>query len=66
MVLIKFPGVIEVTATVTVQDPGKPPLWGGTVPPFNWKDVSPGERTPFAVFVIDPPQLLVTVAGEAT
>ena len=63
MVLIKFPGVVEVTATVTVQDPGEPPLWRGTVPPFNWKDVSPGESMPLAALVMDPPQLFVTVRG---
>ena len=59
MVLIRFPGVLEVTLTETVHDPGVGPTWAGTVPPAREKDVEP------AAAVTEPPQELVTSMGLA-
>jgi len=51
IVLIKFPGVVEVTLTDTVQEPGVDPDWAGTVPPLKDMVVVP------ATAVAVPPQL---------
>lgn len=59
-VLIRFPGVVEVTLIETVHAPGVGPTWAGTVPPAREKDVEP------AVAVTEPPQELITPTGFAT
>ena len=59
IVLIKLPGVVEVTLTDTVHDPGVDPDWAGTVPPLNDKEVAPGTA------VTVPPQVLVKFTGFA-
>ena len=56
MVLMRLPETLEVTAAVTVHEPGVPP-WAGTVPPINDRVV------PIVVTV--PPQLFVILAGFA-
>jgi hypothetical protein len=48
--LIRFPTVVDVTLTDTVQRPGVVPTCAGTVPPLKEKEVAPA----FAVTV--PPQ----------
>lgn len=59
IVLIRFPGVEDVTLTETVQRPGVVPTWGGTVPPLRARVVPP------ATAVTVPPQEFVTPAGLA-
>ena len=59
MVSIRFPGVVEVTSTATLQEPGVTPVCAGTVPPLNEKVVPPG--TAFTV----PPQVVVALTGLA-
>ena len=59
MVLIWFPGVVEVTSTETVQDPGVEPVCLGTVPPLSDSRVPPG------VAVTVPPHVLDTFGGLA-
>ncbi len=51
MVLIQFPGAVEVTLTATVQEPGVDPVCAGTVPPLKVIVDVP------AVAVAVPPQL---------
>jgi hypothetical protein len=51
IVLIKLPGVVEVTLTDTVQDPAVDPVWAGTVPPLRDMLVEP------AAAVTEPPQV---------
>ena len=59
MVLIRFPGVVEVTSTDTVHDPGTIPTWAGTVPPLKDNVVPPD------AVVIVPPQVLTPLTGFA-
>lgn len=59
IVLIRFPGVVEVTSTDTVHEPGVTPLWAGTVPPLKAKVVPPGTA------VTEPPHVFDTLAGFA-
>jgi|SRR5687767_9475815 hypothetical protein len=59
MVLIRFPGVVEVTLIETVHDPGVIPSWAGTVAPFTEKVVEP------AAAVTEPPQELIKPTGLA-
>ena len=59
IVLIKLPGVVEVTLTDTVHDPGVDPDWAGTVPPLNDKEVATGTA------VTVPLQVLVKFTGFA-
>ena len=54
MVLIRLPGVVEVTSIVTVQEPFVTPTCGGTVPPLKEMVVPP----PTAVRV--PPQVFAS------
>ena len=60
IVLMRFPGVVEVTSTETVQDPGVVPTCAGTVPRLNDKVVVP------AAPVTVPPQLFVKLTGFAS
>ena len=57
--LIRFPGVFDVTSTATVHDPGVIPDRAGTVPPVNDRVVPPGTA------VTLPPQLLLKFTGLA-
>ena len=59
IVLIRFPGVVEVTSTAIVQDPGVVPTCAGTVPPLNDKVVVP------AAAVTVPPHELLRFTGFA-
>ena len=59
IVLIRGPGVAEVTFTDTVHEPGVTPLWAGTVPPLNEKVVLPGTAT------TEPPQVFEILTGFA-
>ena len=59
IVLIKLPGVVEVTSIETVQEPGVTPLWAATVPPVNDNEVPP------AGAITVPPQVLVRLTGFA-
>lgn len=59
IVLIRFPGVVEVTFTDTVHEPGVTPLWAGTVPPLNEKVVPPGTAA------TEPPQVFESLTGFA-
>ena len=59
IVLIRFPGVVEVTFTPTVHDPGVTPTCGGTVPPANDNVVEPGTA------VTVPPHVFETSGGFA-
>jgi hypothetical protein len=59
MVLIRFPGVVDVTSIPTVHCPGVIPTCWGTVPPFNASVVVPG------LAVMLPLHVLETLAGEA-
>ena len=59
MVFIRFPNVVEVTSTATVQDPGVAAVCRGTVPPLRDSTVPPGEA------VTLPPQLFETFGGFA-
>src|SRR5271157_1281274 len=59
MVLIRLPAVVEVTATVTVQEPFVLPTLAGTVPPLRERLVAPG--TALTV----PPQVLDRFTGLA-
>lgn len=59
IVLIRFPGVVEVTFTDTEQEPGVTPLWAGTVPPLNEKVVPPGTAA------TEPPQVFELLTGFA-
>jgi hypothetical protein len=59
IVLIRFPGVVEVTSTDTVHEPGVDPTWAGTVPPLKDKVVPPGTA------VTEPPHELDTLTGFA-
>ena len=56
MVLIRFPGVEEVTLMDTVHDPGVDPVWAGTVPPLNDMVVEPAGAVtvPPQVFAVTP------------
>jgi hypothetical protein len=58
MVLIKLPGVTEVTLTETVHDPGVEPDCAGTVPPLNVMEV--------LVVETFPPHVSLMPAGLAT
>lgn len=57
MVFTLFPGTVDVTRTVTVQDPGVEATWAGTVPPIN--------EMVFPIMDTVPPQVVVGLAGEA-
>ena len=57
IVLIRFPGVVEVTSTDTLHAPGVTPVWAGTVPSLNEKVVPPGTA------VTEPPQVLEALIG---
>jgi len=57
IVLIRFPGVVEVTSTDTLHEPGVTPFWAGTVPSLNEKVVPPGTA------VTEPPQVLDALIG---
>ena len=59
IVLIRFPGVVEVTSTDTLHEPGVTAVWAGTVPPLNEKVVPPG------TVVTLPPQVVDALAGLA-
>jgi len=59
IVLIRFPGVVDVTSIATVHEPGVVPTWAGTVPPLNDKVVPPETA------VTLPPQLLLRFTGFA-
>jgi hypothetical protein len=59
IVLMMFPGIVEVTLIDTVHDPGAEPVCAGTVPPLKEKDVAP---TPAFT---KPPQLFVMPTGSA-
>ena len=59
IVLIRFPGVVEVTSTDTVHDPGTIPTWAGTVPPLNDNVVPPD------TVVTEPPQVFELLTGFA-
>jgi hypothetical protein len=52
IVLIRLPGVVEVTLMDTVHLPAVVPVWAGTVPPLREKVDEP------AVAVTEPPQVL--------
>lgn len=58
IVLIRLPGVVEVTSIDTVHEPGVPTA-SGTVPPLNDKVVPPGTA------VTEPPHVFDTFAGLA-
>lgn len=59
IVLIKFPGVVEVTSTDTVHEPGVNWVWAGTVPWLNEKVVAPGTAA------TEPPQVVKALTGSA-
>ena len=59
MVLIRFPGVVEVILMDTVHEPGVAPTWAGTVPPLSDRVVEP------AAAATEPPQELVNPTGLA-
>src|SRR5512134_4041182 len=59
ILLMRFPGVVEVTSIDTVHDPGVAPACAGTVPPVKDNVVPPGEA------VTEPPQVLVKFTGLA-
>ena len=59
IVLMRFPGVVDVTSIATVHEPGVVPTWAGTVPPLNENDVPP------ATAVTLPPQVLLKFTGLA-
>lgn len=59
IVLMMFPGVVDVTLMDTVQDPGVTPDWAGTVPPLKDNVVEP------ATAVTVPPHVLVKPTGLA-
>jgi hypothetical protein len=59
IVLIRFPGVVEVTSTDTVHEPGVDTTWAGTVPLLNDKVVPPGTA------VTEPPHELDALTGFA-
>ena len=59
IVLIKLPVVMEVTFTLTVQEPAVEPTWAGTVPPLRDKLVAP------LTAVTVPPHELVTPGALA-
>ena len=59
IVLIRFPGIVEVTSTDTLHPPGVTLVWAGTVPPLNDKVVPPGTA------VTEPPQVLDALIGLA-
>jgi len=56
MVLILAPGVVAVTLTDTVHDPGVDPDWAGTVPPLKDMVVEPAGAVtvPPQVFAVTP------------
>lgn len=58
-VLIKLPGVNDVTSTETVHEPGSAPTCLGTVPPLNDRVVPPGTAPTV------PPHVFSTLAGLA-
>ena len=60
MVLIRLPGVVEVTSTDTVQAPGVAPAWAGTVPPLIWM-LFPPETA-----ITLPPQVVSALTGLAS
>lgn len=66
MVLIRLPGVVDVTVNDTVHSPGTAPTWAGTVPPFNLKYVAPGASATKESSVTVPPQVLDKLIGFAT
>lgn len=57
ILLMWFPAIVEVTFTVTVQDPGVVPTCAGTLPPMRDNTVPETETIP--------PQLLVAPLGLA-
>src|SRR5215207_4446760 len=59
IVLIRLPGVVDVTSIDTVHEPGTGPIWAGTVPPLSANVVPPGEA------VTEPPHEFDTFAGLA-
>jgi hypothetical protein len=59
MVLMRFPTAVEVTVTVTVQDPGVVPVCAGTVPPRRDNVADP------ATAVTVPPHVLMIPTGFA-
>lgn len=60
IVFTRLPGVVEVTSTDTVQEPGVLPDWAGTVPPFRARVVPP------AVAKTLPPQVVAALTGFAS
>ncbi len=58
IVLTWFPAIVDVTFTVTVQEPGVIPTWAGTVPPMRERVVP--------TIVTTPPQVFVVFGGTAT
>ena len=60
ILLMRFPGVVEVTSIDTVHDPGVPDGdCSGTVPPVKDNVVPPGEAA------TEPPQVLIKFTGSA-
>ena len=59
IVLIRFPGVDDVTSTATVHEPGVDPVCMGTVPPLNDNTVAPGTA------LTEPPQVFDRFTGLA-
>jgi hypothetical protein len=59
MVLMRLPGMDDVTSMETLHEPGDKPTCGGTFPPLNVSVVSP------AVATTVPPQVLVKFTGFA-
>ena len=59
IVLMRLPGVVEVTSIDTVHDPGVAPTCSGTVPPVKDNVVPPGAA------VTEPSQVLVKFTGFA-
>src|SRR5689334_4789002 len=57
IVLIRFPGVVEVTSTETLHEPGVTAVWAGTIPPLNEKAVPPG------TIITKPPQVVEALAA---
>ena len=65
MVLIKLPALMEVTSTETVQEPGVPRFWAGTVPPVRDKVVPPATALTAVGFVTISAQFVVKFGTAA-
>jgi hypothetical protein len=63
IVLIQFPGVVEVTLTVTVHEPGVVPVWAGTVPPLNDTVDEPAAAVTLPPQVFEPTLTTLMLAG---